>query len=228
MSSNTNDYNEIITVKENELKSLTQQRLMNLERAVKEREEVLLETIKKLEMLKEDFDYNLTLIDARDKEIQRLESSLISQQKKLKESSLTVETLRQENEYLRSQDSKLREEVEEEKENHRVRGLLLYVRFASWKLFDCVIMIENSGGAACSDPNDSLFNGGGGEGERTRDRLAKKGGRKRHVDTGRIVREAASRALSQLRGASPSARCENSGERNRIVSKRWPLIGTTQ
>jgi len=67
------ELNDIIRLKEKELQEIHTLRCTNLESLLCEREEMLVESAKRFEQLREDFQYNLTLIEARDKEIQRFE-----------------------------------------------------------------------------------------------------------------------------------------------------------
>jgi hypothetical protein len=65
--------NDIIRVKEKELHDIHNMRCTKLEKLVLERDNLLLESNKRYEKLKEDFQYNLSLLDARDDEINKLE-----------------------------------------------------------------------------------------------------------------------------------------------------------
>ena len=68
------DLSEVIRLKERELHDINQFRYERLELNLIEKEKIISEFLKKFEELKEDFQYNLTLLEARDKEINRLES----------------------------------------------------------------------------------------------------------------------------------------------------------
>lgn len=58
-----------------------------LEALVEERDQLLLESSRRFEKLKDDFEYNLALIQARDVEIERLEHDLKLHQADLSNSS---------------------------------------------------------------------------------------------------------------------------------------------
>jgi urease accessory protein UreH len=72
------DITKLIRVKEKELHEIHDRRCAQLESLVVERDNLLLESASKFEQLKDDFQYNLVLLEARDKEIERLESCLKS------------------------------------------------------------------------------------------------------------------------------------------------------
>ena len=67
------DLSEIIRVKERELHDINELRYERLEVNLLEKEKLISDFIKRFDALKDDFQYNLTLLDARDHEIIRLE-----------------------------------------------------------------------------------------------------------------------------------------------------------
>lgn len=67
------DLSEIIRVKERELHDINELRYERLEVNLLEKEKLIFDFIKRFDALKDDFQYNLTLLDARDHEIIRLE-----------------------------------------------------------------------------------------------------------------------------------------------------------
>ena len=69
------DLSEIIRVKERELHDINQLRCERLEVALLEKDNTISDILKRFGSLKEDFEYNLTLLDARDKEITQLEAN---------------------------------------------------------------------------------------------------------------------------------------------------------
>ena len=71
-----NALSQVIKQKEKELHEIHDLRCSKLEKLLEERDELLLESSRRFEQLKEDFKYNLTLIEERDKEIEELESNL--------------------------------------------------------------------------------------------------------------------------------------------------------
>lgn len=65
-----------IESRERELREFRDLRVGQLEILVEERDQLLLEANRRFEKLKDDFEYNLALIKARDVEIERLEHEL--------------------------------------------------------------------------------------------------------------------------------------------------------
>jgi len=68
-----NDLQALIRVKERELHEIHDMRCGQLEKLVEERDGLLMASHNRFEQLKEDFRYNLTLLEARDAELARLE-----------------------------------------------------------------------------------------------------------------------------------------------------------
>ena len=68
------DLSEIIRLKERELHDINEFRCERLEVALLEKEKSISEVLKRFDTLKEDFEYNLSLLGARDQEISRLEN----------------------------------------------------------------------------------------------------------------------------------------------------------
>jgi hypothetical protein len=64
---------QTIKQKERELQEIHDLRCNELEKMILERDQLLIDASKRFEKIKEDFQYNLTLIEARDVEIERLE-----------------------------------------------------------------------------------------------------------------------------------------------------------
>ena len=67
------DLQALIRVKERELHEIHDMRCGQLEKLVEERDGLLMASHNRFEQLKEDFRYNLTLLEARDAELARLE-----------------------------------------------------------------------------------------------------------------------------------------------------------
>jgi hypothetical protein len=70
---NPETLSQVIKHKERELQEFNELRYAQLTSIIAERDALLLDSAKRFEQLKEDFHYNLTLIEARDFEIDRLE-----------------------------------------------------------------------------------------------------------------------------------------------------------
>lgn len=81
--STLNEISQVIISKERELHQFHDLRCGQLESLVEERDQLLLESSRKFEKLKDDFEYNLALIQARDVEIERLEHELKTIQSEL-------------------------------------------------------------------------------------------------------------------------------------------------
>lgn len=121
-SFNFQHMNDVIQTKENELKNMLYQRTIQLENYIKNREELLLETTTKYETLKEDFDYNLSLIEARDFEIQRLEKSLEDEKKRKIDTESRLRKVSQENQLLLQKEIELNHRLDQEKQSHKVNS----------------------------------------------------------------------------------------------------------
>jgi hypothetical protein len=80
VSHSLTDISQVIAKKEKELHDIHDVRCAKLELLVRERDSLLLESSKRFEKLREDFEYNLSLISARDEEITRLEKDVQSKQ----------------------------------------------------------------------------------------------------------------------------------------------------
>lgn len=76
---------QIIKSKEQELHAIHELRCEQLEELVQERDNLLLESGHRFDQLKEDFQFNLLLIEARDKEINRLEEIIDEQAASIQE-----------------------------------------------------------------------------------------------------------------------------------------------
>lgn len=117
-----NEINEAIEKKEQELKILSQHRIDQLELLLKDRDDLLVDTLRKFDLLKNDFDYNLALIDARDVEIKRLEK--IIKEERSKSALLESLNAKLQSEVISERDScnKMREISNQEKiENQVIR-----------------------------------------------------------------------------------------------------------
>ena len=68
-----NEISQLIRIKERELHEIHDIRCSQLEKLVVERDELLVKSSQRFEQLRDDFKYNLALLEARDNEIIRLE-----------------------------------------------------------------------------------------------------------------------------------------------------------
>jgi hypothetical protein len=76
MDSSLNDISQLIRIKEKELHEIHDQRCGQLEQLISERDSLLIDSSKRFDQLRDDFQYNLALLEARDHEIERLESHI--------------------------------------------------------------------------------------------------------------------------------------------------------
>lgn len=104
------------------------QPLLQLEASIRQRESMLLETQQKLDLLKDDFQYNLKLIEARDKEIERLEEVVIGYRKRGEEMEEKIKSLSGKIEVLQQKEVERQEKVEQDK-------LMYKVNSSSYSLF---------------------------------------------------------------------------------------------
>ena len=81
--SSLQEMTQIIRMKEKELHDVHDMRCNQLEKMIEERDSLLVEVTKRFEQLKEDFQYNLALLEARDIELGKYEDVL-----KAKDSSI--------------------------------------------------------------------------------------------------------------------------------------------
>lgn len=109
-----------IEAKERELREFRDLRIAQLETLVEERDQLLLESSRRFEKLKDDFEYNLTLIHARDVEIERLEHEIQVLVKEEEQFRSQIKTLSEQLEYSRQRESDLLKKAEVEKLNNKV------------------------------------------------------------------------------------------------------------
>jgi chromosome segregation ATPase len=117
-SSSNNNFShvtEIIRAKERELHHFQDLRNAQLESIIAEKEKLMLETRQKFELLKDDFQYNLKLIEARDKEIERLEQTIKVHVKRGDELEQKVRSLNAKIDSLQLKDTERQEKIEQDK-----------------------------------------------------------------------------------------------------------------
>jgi chromosome segregation ATPase len=125
-SGNLLQFNDVLQSKESELKILLYQRNVQLENYLKIRDELLLEATTKYEALREDFDYNLSLIKARDDEIQHLEKIYEEEKKRISECEQKYQKISHENQFLLQKQNALLQKLEQEKAKHQVNIFFLF------------------------------------------------------------------------------------------------------
>jgi cell division protein FtsL len=114
------DLNQHIEAKERELREFQDLRIAQLECFVEERDQLLLESSKRFEKLKDDFEYNLTLIQARDLEIERLEHEVHSKKAECDQFHEEVKSLAQHLEVAKAREHDIQKKAELERINHKV------------------------------------------------------------------------------------------------------------
>ena len=124
IDSTLNDISQLIRIKEKELHEIHDQRCIQLEQLVNDRDILLIDASKRFEQLKDDFQYNLALLEARDHEIERLEGHA---QKITEELSITDTERRS----LKSQVDILQIKEAERLEKHEENKLANKVRFSN-------------------------------------------------------------------------------------------------
>jgi hypothetical protein len=120
----TKDYDQkelsnLVHIKEQELKEINELRCNLLERQVQEKSTIIHENLIIYEKLKDDFRYNLTLLQARDQEILRLEESIKDSTQKLKAVENEKRTLKEANDVLELSIKAKHDKHEQEKNNSR-------------------------------------------------------------------------------------------------------------
>lgn len=117
---NYGQFNEMIRAKERELQQIQDLRNAQLETMIVERDKLLVESSKRYEQLKGDFEYNLSLIEARDNEIDRLEKILLQheQDKQLFEQQIRSMSTRLEG--LQLKEVERLQKMETDKQNNKV------------------------------------------------------------------------------------------------------------
>lgn len=112
-----------IEVKERELQEIRELRIVQLETLLEERDQLLLESSKRFEKLKDDFEYNLTLIEARDVEIERLEHELRVSNGECEQYHSEIKGLSQQLDAAQTREHDAQKKLELDRINHKVFGL---------------------------------------------------------------------------------------------------------
>ncbi|RYZ88426.1 MAG: hypothetical protein EOP04_09435, partial [Proteobacteria bacterium] len=110
---------DLIRLKEKELHQFQDIRNSQLEAMLTEKDKKIQEMKQKFELLKDDFQYNLQLIEARDKEIERLDQLVKAQQKKNDELEQRVKGLNNKVDHLQLKEAERTEKLEQDKLMHK-------------------------------------------------------------------------------------------------------------
>jgi uncharacterized coiled-coil protein SlyX len=111
---------EMIRAKERELQQFQDMRNAQLEEMIVDRDKLLLESTKRYDQLKDDFEYNLTLIDARDKEIERLERAVADREYERDELQQQLRSLSVRLEVVQQKESERVQKMELDKQSNKV------------------------------------------------------------------------------------------------------------
>lgn len=120
VSHSLTDISQVIAKKEKELHDIHDVRCAKLELLVRERDALLLESSKRFEKLREDFEYNLSLISARDEEIARLEKAVQSKQLSCDDCSAENRSLSIRIEVMERNEAESIRKIEQDKLHHKV------------------------------------------------------------------------------------------------------------
>ena len=131
MDSSLNEISQLIRVKEKELHEIHDQRCTQLEQLVTERDSLLIESSKRFEQLRDDFQYNLALLEARDEEIERLEDHIQKANAELEICNSERRTFKGRVDILEIRETERSEKHEENKAANKVWNFLL---MRSWEM----------------------------------------------------------------------------------------------
>lgn len=126
-----NNITDVIRAKERELQKIQDMRFSQLERTIEERDQLLLESSRRFEQLKDDFQYNLRLLEARDKEITRLESIIEKQGRDREEVDQQVRNLLSRIESMQQKEKERTEKFEQEKALSKVTDNVEWISILS-------------------------------------------------------------------------------------------------
>lgn len=120
MENSLNDISQLIRIKEKELHEIHDQRCGQLEQLVAERDKLIIDSSKKFEQLRDDFQYNLALLEARDQEIERLEEHIQKINSQLGINDAEKRTLKSRVDILEIKESERFDKHEEKKSTNKV------------------------------------------------------------------------------------------------------------
>jgi chromosome segregation ATPase len=120
-SSSGDDLSVLIKAKERELHEFHQLRCDLLEKVVKERDTLLLEASNRFDQLRDDFQYNLTLLEARDKELRRLETVIANDGVAIAQLKADNKALSERCDHLIRKDEERTRQIEEEKSLNKAK-----------------------------------------------------------------------------------------------------------
>lgn len=110
---------ELIRSKERELQQIQDLRNLQLETMLEERDRLLVESSRRFEQLKEDFQYNLQLIEARDVEIERLESQLTAKDDEMHQAEENIKALSMKLDHLHQKEVERLQKADQERQQNK-------------------------------------------------------------------------------------------------------------
>lgn len=119
---------DVIRAKERELQKIQDMRFTQLEKTIEDRDMLLLESSKRFEQLKDDFQYNLRLLEARDREIARLEGIIEKQGREKEDLEQQVRNLLSRIESMQEKEKERMDKFEQDKALSKVCQLLYSAR----------------------------------------------------------------------------------------------------
>ena len=117
------DISQLIRLKERELHEIHDLRCSQLEKLVAERDATLSEFGRRYDQLRDDFQYNLALLEARDGEIRRLEGVADSNNKRITALEAEKRSAADRVELLLHKDQEREMQIQEEKSSNKVNGV---------------------------------------------------------------------------------------------------------
>ena len=118
------EISQLIRLKERELHEIHDLRCSQLEKLVAERDSLLLEAGRRFEQLRDDFQYNLALLEARDGEIRRLEGIVEGDNKRIGALESEKRSLTERIESFSLKDHEREAQIQEEKTSNKVAMFL--------------------------------------------------------------------------------------------------------
>ncbi len=118
---------DFILKKEKELHEAFESRCLELERLLAVREQSLTESVNKFNHLRDDFQYNLTLLEARDNEIVRLSGVVKAANNNLLVKENEIKSLSQKIELLHLKDSENSKNQEKQQQYIKVTNISLFI-----------------------------------------------------------------------------------------------------
>jgi len=136
------DLSQLIRLKERELHEIHDLRCGQLERLVEERNQAAVESRRQFELLRDDFQYNLTLLEARDQEIRRLEAVLTDKSTTIEENEAHIRGLTGKIDRMEVMELERVEKLAQDKATNRV-GSTVHDSFMlnePWLLVQCSML----------------------------------------------------------------------------------------